>query len=107
MAREYSSASRRSALDQDGKGDHSLPMESTISSKGQVTVPAEVRERLGLRAGTKVEFELRSDGALLRRVVPSEHPVDAVFGILDLGKSVDQAIVEMRGPLPGRPRKRR
>ena len=82
-------------------------MESTISSKGQVTVPAEVRERLGLRPGTKVAFELRSEGALLRRVVPPEHPVDRVFGILDLGKSVDEAITEMRGPLPGRRRQRR
>jgi AbrB family looped-hinge helix DNA binding protein len=82
-------------------------MESTISSKGQVTVPVEVRERLGLRPGTRVQFELRPEGALLRRVVPAEHPVDSVYGILELGKPVDEAIREMRGPLPPARRKHR
>ena len=106
MAREYS-AGAPNRLDRVGKEDHSLPMESTISSKGQVTVPAEVRERLGLRPGTRVAFELQNEGALLRRIVPPEHPVDRLFGILDLGKPVDQAITEMRGALSGRRRKRR
>jgi AbrB family looped-hinge helix DNA binding protein len=82
-------------------------VESTISSKGQVTVPVEVRQRLGLRPGTRVEFELRPDGALLRRVVPAEHPVDRVYGILDLGRSVDEVLTEMRGPAEEPRRKRR
>ncbi len=30
--------------------------EATMSSKGQVTVPVEIRRALGLRAGSKVEF---------------------------------------------------
>jgi AbrB family looped-hinge helix DNA binding protein len=30
-------------------------------------VPLEVRERLGLRPGTPVEFELREEGVLLRK----------------------------------------
>ena len=33
-----------------------MPPSSTISSKGQVTVPIEVRHRLGLREGDRVEF---------------------------------------------------
>lgn len=53
-------------------------MRSTISSTSQVTVPAEVRERLGLVPGTPVEFELREEGLLLRKGVSSSHPVDQV-----------------------------
>jgi len=33
-----------------------------VTSKGQVTIPVEVRERLGIRAGTRVQFVPRSDG---------------------------------------------
>ena len=39
-----------------------------ITSKGQVTIPIEVRERAGLLPGTEVEFELDGDAVLLKRV---------------------------------------
>jgi AbrB family looped-hinge helix DNA binding protein len=54
-------------------------MTSTISSKGQITVPAELRERLGLTPGTAVAFELRNDGILLRKSFRGEHPVDRLL----------------------------
>lgn len=57
-------------------------MRSIISSKGQVTVPAEVRERLGLVPGTPVEFELREEDVLLRKGVSGSHPVDQVWETL-------------------------
>ncbi|MEP6880471.1 MAG: AbrB/MazE/SpoVT family DNA-binding domain-containing protein [Dokdonella sp.] len=36
-------------------------MSTTVSSKGQVTLPASVRRRLGIRAGSLLEFVVRSD----------------------------------------------
>jgi AbrB family looped-hinge helix DNA binding protein len=39
-----------------------------ITSKGQVTIPIEIRERLGLFAGTEVEFEVDNEAVRLRRV---------------------------------------
>ncbi|MEO5576406.1 MAG: AbrB/MazE/SpoVT family DNA-binding domain-containing protein [Gaiellaceae bacterium] len=38
-----------------------------ISTKGQVTVPLAIRERLGLVPGTEVEFEIDGNSAYLRR----------------------------------------
>lgn len=73
-------------------------MKSTISSKGQVTVPSEVRERLGLGAGTCVEFELRDEGVLLRKSVKGVHPVDRVYGAIRSGRRVDTLLDELRGP---------
>ena len=73
-------------------------MKSTISSKGQVTVPVEVRDKLGLTPGTEVEFELRRNGVLLRKGGGARHPVDRVFGLLSLPAPVDEILVEMRGP---------
>jgi AbrB family looped-hinge helix DNA binding protein len=29
---------------------------ATVTSKGQITIPAKIREKLGLKAGTRVEF---------------------------------------------------
>ena len=36
-------------------------MTVTVTSKGQVTLPSEARRRMGIRAGTKLEFIVRSD----------------------------------------------
>ena len=38
-----------------------------ITSKGQVTIPQEIRNRLGLLPHTKVEFELAGDHARIRK----------------------------------------
>ncbi len=38
----------------------------TISSKGQVTVPVEVRRRLGVGAGDQVEFAIEDGRTVLR-----------------------------------------
>ena len=41
---------------------------ATMTSKGQLTVPAEVRERLGLRAGSRVTFAETGPGTYELRV---------------------------------------
>ncbi len=51
-------------------------MHSRLSSKGQVTIPKEVRESLGLEPGDFVTYEIAgNDSAILRRV----EPYDAAF----------------------------
>ena len=75
-------------------------MKSVVSSKGQVTLPASVRLRMGLTAGTPVRFEFREEGVLLRKGDAAAHPVDRVFGRLTLGVPVDELLDTMRGPRP-------
>lgn len=77
-------------------------LKSSISSKGQVTIPVEVRDRLGLRAGTVVRFELCDEGVLLRKGAGDVHPIDKAFGLLKLQKPVDAYLDEMRGPRPAK-----
>jgi len=71
-----------------------------MTSKGRVTVPAEIRKKIGLVPGTLVEFELREDGVLLRKSIEDIHPVDRVYGSLRLDRSTDELMDEMRGPRP-------
>ena len=42
-------------------------MSTTMTSKGQVTVPKAVREALGLAPGSAVAFEMDADGRVLVR----------------------------------------
>jgi antitoxin PrlF len=39
---------------------------ATLTSKGQLTVPKDVRERLGLRSGDRVVFEFEGDSVRLK-----------------------------------------
>ena len=75
-------------------------MKSTISSKGQVTVPVEVRRKLGLVPGTRIEFELRDDGAFLRKGGHDVHPVDQIFRLIELTDPVDTILSDMRDETP-------
>ena len=81
-------------------------MNSSISSKGQVTVPKAVRDRLGLRAGTPVDFELTDDGVILRKGHRGERPVDRVRGVLTRRRRTDDLIDDMRGGRPAAEGKR-
>lgn len=53
--------------------------ESKITSKGQTTVPAEVRESLRLNAGDKIAYVKTEHGYL---IIPRNRPVSDLFGIL-------------------------
>lgn len=81
-------------------------MTSTISSKGQITVPKQVRDSLGLRAGTTVEFELTDQGVLLRKGHKGLRPVDRVRGMLERTRRTDDLLDDMRGARPPRGRAR-
>jgi len=66
-----------------------------VTSKGQVTIPKAVRERLGLRPGEEIAFDER-DGAVLISKVVTRSPFDAWLGYLR-EKDVDEAVEELRG----------
>ena len=67
-----------------------MPPSSTISSKGQVTVPIEVRHRLGLKAGDRVEFQFEDGRTVLRPARTEKNPFAAYVGILPAFASVDE-----------------
>jgi antitoxin PrlF len=75
--------------------------QARITSKGQITVPYEVRRAMGVRPGDKLEFE--KDGKDFRvRPVRTQSPFEKFRGIGNPGvprgkKAILRYIREMRG----------
>jgi len=71
-------------------------MKAIVSEKGQVTIPKPLRERLGIRPGEVLDFEEEAGRLIARKATPVD-PVDAVYGILQLGEPVDHFVDRIRG----------
>jgi antitoxin PrlF len=55
---------------------------STISSKGQITVPLAIRRRLGLKEGDRVEFVVEGEWTIIRPAQPPINPFEKYVGAL-------------------------
>ena len=53
---------------------------ATLTTKGQITIPAIVRASLGLETGSRVEFVEAANGQFL--IVAATKPVQALKGLL-------------------------
>jgi len=54
-----------------------------VTSKGQVTIPLDVRRALGIEPGAEVDFELDSGGA--RLVVDPDRAIEAIESLRGAG----------------------
>jgi AbrB family looped-hinge helix DNA binding protein len=75
-------------------------MGSRVSSKGQVTIPQRIRQRLGIRAGDEVDF-LVEEGKVIVKPMPERRRSFAEYaGMLPYFKSREEInawIRELRG----------
>lgn len=78
-------------------------MLATITSKGQVTVPKDIRDQLHIEAGTQLDFTINEDGTICVR--PLNRSVLSLVGILkkpgqpavsieEMNNAVAEAVVE-------------
>ncbi|WP_311170172.1 AbrB/MazE/SpoVT family DNA-binding domain-containing protein [Halobellus ordinarius] len=68
--------------------------DATVTSKGQVTIPKRIRDRLGLDAGTEVEFILEEDETI--RVRQKEPAMDRLRAVKEQLADRDVDIETMR-----------
>jgi AbrB family looped-hinge helix DNA binding protein len=72
-------------------------MKATVSSKGQVTIPKRLRDRLGIGQGTVLDFHEEA-GRLIAEKAQDTDPVTAVYGLLARpGLRTDDVLGELRG----------
>lgn len=55
-------------------------MLATVTDKGQVTVPKEIRDRTGIAPGSRLDFEVEDDGTLRVRMLV--RGADNLFGLV-------------------------
>jgi len=73
---------------------------ATVSSKNQVTIPADVRKKLGIGASDKISFVLSDEGTVLLRL--PRCTLDTIIGSsqalpgasLDLKREIEEASAE-------------
>ncbi len=53
---------------------------STITAKGQTTIPKAIRDQLGVAAGDRVDFVVRHDGTVT--IEPAVQAIGALKGLL-------------------------
>ena len=78
-----------------------MKKQAKVTSKGQITIPREVRRRLGVKAGDRVEFEEDAKGIRVK-AVREESPFAKYAGIGNPGigkgrKGIRKWMRELRG----------
>ena len=77
-------------------------MPTTVTSKGQVTIPKRVRELLGIKPGSAVDFELTPAGDVLlrhgkRKAEGPSRRFASVRGVATVKMSTDEILALTRG----------
>ena len=72
---------------------------SKMTSKGQVTLPKRLRDHLGLKPGSEIDFELAEDGRvfLKARNPPPKSRFARLLGSAKLGMTTDEIMALTRG----------
>lgn len=71
-------------------------MKATVAERGQVTIPKELRDQLGIQAGTVLSFSA-DKGKLIAKKLTTDDPVARVYGCLGRGLFSDRLIARLRG----------
>ncbi|MGN7611090.1 AbrB/MazE/SpoVT family DNA-binding domain-containing protein [Magnetococcales bacterium HHB-1] len=70
-------------------------MKAKVAERGQVTIPKQLRESLGIRPGSTLHF-YSDHGRLVATKVVEDNPIDLVFGSLGSGRNTDDVMRTLR-----------
>lgn len=61
--------------------DGKMELERTISTKGQIVLPKDVRDQLGLKPGSEIVFEISGNTVIIRAKTNAKNFVDELVAI--------------------------
>ena len=61
------------------------PLTSTLSAKGQTTIPVRIRRELGIKAGDIINYEISGDTVHIRKTTPLD---------IEWAKAVESTLTE-------------
>ena len=67
-----------------------------VTQKGQVTIPKDIREKLGVRPGSSVRFRVVEGKCVVEKEV-KENKLEKWVGYLKSKKRTDELMKELRG----------
>jgi antitoxin PrlF len=71
-------------------------MKARVAERGQLTIPKRLRDKLGVKPGTVLEF-IEEDGRLIAVKSSGADPVSEVYGCLGKKIDSDAVIAQIRG----------
>jgi antitoxin PrlF len=74
-------------------------MKAKVTQRGQVTIPKLLRERLGVKPGTVLDFTEENDRLIAVKAAPAADPISAVYGCLGKRFHTDAFVREIRGKI--------
>lgn len=75
-----------------------------VTTKGQVTIPKEIRDALGIEPGDEVAFEETDSGYEIRKEAPTtadgEDPFEKYLGSAESDETMPERMRRLRGEYP-------
>lgn len=76
----------------------------SVTTKGQVTIPIGIREKMGIKPGDKVEFEKTEEGYVIQKVAPTtkdgSDPFEKYRGMAEGSETMPERMRRLRGEYP-------
>ena len=71
---------------------------ATVTNDGAIEIPADLRERMGIAPGDRLELACEGDRLVATRAETTVERLSRFVGVLDLGMTTDEFLEELRGP---------